>query len=63
MTLMIPAQMGPSTPHSEKTFFTELRDDPATDDWTALHSLNIVRHHNKLEGECDMVVLVPERGI
>ena len=63
MTLMIPAQMGPSTPHSEKTFFTELRDDPATDDWTALHSLNIVRHHNKLEGECDMVVLVPDRGI
>jgi hypothetical protein len=63
MTLMIPAQMGPSTPHSERSFFVELRDDPATNDWTALHSLNLVRHHNKLEGECDMVVLVPNRGI
>lgn len=63
MTLMIPNQMGPKTPNSEKNFFRELRDDPKTDHWIALHSLNLVRHKTQAEGECDMVVLIPDHGV
>lgn len=63
MTIMIPDHIAPGTPSSERHFFRNLKDDPDTDGWIALHSLNLARHKTKLEGECDMVVIVPKKGI
>ena len=47
----------------ERTLFCRLRDDPATDGWTVLHSLNIARHVSQVEGEIDFVILVPNLGV
>ena len=63
MTVMIPDHYSLKTPSGEKKFFNELKADPHTDGWVALHSLNIAKHKTKTEGECDMVLMIPGHGI
>lgn len=60
---MIPPGFSPNTPVGERELFNKLRTDPGSDGWVVLHSLDIKKHRSKIEGELDMVVLVPELGI
>lgn len=60
---MIPPYYSQNTSRGEKDLFQKLQKDPLTKDWVVLHSLDIKKHHSKIEGELDMVVLVPEQGI
>ena len=60
---MIPPNCPTSTPRGERDLFHRLEKDPATKDWVVFHSLDIKKHRSKIEGELDMVLLVPEHGI
>jgi hypothetical protein len=60
---MIPPACATKTPVGEKDLFNKLRDDPDTAGWVVLHSLDLKRHQSKIEGELDMVVLVPGQGV
>ncbi len=63
MAKMIPPTFSSGTPLGEIEFFKKLRDDPGCDGWVALHSLDLKKHITKVEGELDMVILVPEHGV
>ena len=63
MAKMIPPTFSSNTPLGEIEFFKKLRDDPGCDGWVALHSLDLKRHLTKIEGELDMVILIPDQGI
>jgi len=64
MARMIPPYYDPaSTPPGEREVFERLRDDPATSDWIALHSLAVAEHPRQIQGEVDFVVLVPGVGV
>lgn len=64
MARMIPPVIDPDTKSDgEKDVFTRLRDDPATEDWTVLHSLDIAHHLTQIEGEIDFVVIMPGMGV
>jgi hypothetical protein len=47
----------------EKLLFARFRDDPGTKGWVVLHSLGVVKHPKRLEGEIDFVVIVPGEGV
>lgn len=64
MARMIPPVIDPDTPsRSEIDIFRRLRDDPQTQEWTVLHSLNVANHRSQVEGEIDFVIIVPNKGI
>ena len=63
MARMIPAECGVFTPVGEKELFNKLKLDPNTESWVVLHSLDLKKHISKIEGELDMVILVPLLGI
>lgn len=63
MARMIPPACPAKTPAGEKDLFNKLRDDPDTVGWVVLHSLDLKKHKSKIEGELDMVVLVPGQGV
>lgn len=63
MARMIPPACATKTPLGEKDLFNKLRDDPDTAGWVVLHSLDLKKHQSKIEGELDMVVLVPGHGV
>lgn len=63
MARMIPPGCPVKTPIGEKDLFNKLKDDPDTAGWVVLHSLDIKKHKTKIEGELDMVVLVPGQGV
>lgn len=64
MARMIPPRVDGTTPRSERRVFELLREDPATADWTVLHSLGLARRGVRQPyGEIDFVVLVPGKGI
>lgn len=63
MARMIPPACAAKTPAGERELFDRLRSDPATSGWVVFHSLDIKKHQSKIEGELDMVVLVPGLGI
>lgn len=63
MARMIPPYISSGAPTGEKHLFEKLRDDPAAVDWVVFHSLDIKKHQTKIEGEIDMMVLVPGVGI
>lgn len=63
MARMIPPACPAKAPLGEKELFDKLRDDPDTAGWVVLHSLDLKKHKSKIEGEIDMVVLVPDHGI
>ena len=64
MARMIPAFL-PKDLRSpaEPLVFEALRDDPATVDWTVLHSVDIARHVSRPFGEADFVVIIPGWGL
>lgn len=63
MARMIPPACLAKTPMGEKELFNKLRDDPNTVGWVVLHSLDVKKHKTKIEGELDMVVIVPGQGV
>ncbi len=64
MAKMIPAQMdSDGISMAERRVFGLLETDPATKDWTALHSLGLARRVGGPYGEIDFVVIVPAEGI
>lgn len=63
MARMIPPDCPPDTPAGEAILFNKLRDDPDTEGWVVLHSLELRKHRTKTEGEIDMVILAPGLGV
>ena len=64
MAKLIPDQIASSTrSEAERRLFELFRDDAGTATWTVLHSLNLSKRENKLFGEIDFVVLIPNIGI
>ncbi len=64
MAKMIPAQMdNKGISMAEQRVFGLLESDPATKDWTVLHSLGLARRADGPYGEIDFVVVVPTEGI
>jgi len=63
MARMIPPVCTDGTPSGERYLFNKLKATQETADWVVLHSLHVRRHLKKIEGELDMVVLVPGAGI
>ncbi len=49
--------------NGEREVFRLIRDDPATEGWTVLHSLDLAQHRTQLAGEVDFVVIVPRLGV
>jgi hypothetical protein len=47
----------------EFDLWLRLRDDSATKDWIVLHSLDIANHVQKVCGELDFVVIIPQLGV
>ncbi|WP_168175495.1 ATP-binding domain-containing protein [Methylocaldum sp. 14B] len=62
MARMIPPDIPSDAPAGEAILFNKLRDDPGTEGWVVLHSLELRRHRTKAEGEIDMVILAPGLG-
>ncbi len=62
MAKMIPAWID-SQSTAENRVFDLLASDPATEDWTVLHSLGLSRTAKWPYGEIDFVVIVPHEGI
>lgn len=64
MSRMIPPVIPDSCPSlGEKEIFSQLRDDPNTNNWIVLHSLDIAQHVRQLSGEADFVIIVPSLGV
>ncbi|GCE12503.1 nuclease-related domain-containing DEAD/DEAH box helicase [Tengunoibacter tsumagoiensis] len=63
------ARMIPPTYHintsskGEVEVFRRLRDDPKTQNWIVLHSLDVANHQKQISGEIDFVVIIPNRGV
>lgn len=47
----------------EKMIFDMFKKDSFTEDWIVLHSLNLSQHTNRLYGEIDFLLLIPNAGI
>lgn len=62
MAKMIPDWID-SESSAENRVFDLLASDPATKDWTVLHSLSLSRTEKWPYGEIDFVVIVPREGI
>jgi hypothetical protein len=60
---MMPAFCPDDAPPGEKAVYAALRDANGTDDWSVLHSLGIANPVEKVQGEADFVVIVPDIGI
>lgn len=61
---MIPPSIPADTKSpGEVEVFVGLRDDPLTENWTVLHSLDLSDHVRQVRGEADFVVVIPDRGI
>lgn len=64
MARMIPPEVysGCRSP-GEREIFLRIKDDPHTQDWTVLHSLDIASHVRNISGEVDFVAIIPAKGI
>lgn len=60
---MIPRVCPDDAPPGEKNVFRRLRDDPDTEGWVVLHSLDLARHVSQVAGEADFIVIVPGMGL
>jgi DNA polymerase III delta prime subunit len=60
---MIPPQIAARAPKGEQLLFRKLKDEPSTKDWVVFHSFDIRRHATRIEGEADLVVVVPGQGV
>lgn len=61
---MIPPLLSPGCASpGERDIFYRLKDDPQTQNWTVLHSLDIAHHTKQISGEADFIILVPGKGV
>lgn len=58
---LIPSYIEESTSPGERIVFSNLQN--ATNDWVALHSLDLAPFNNDIRTEIDFVVLIPKHGI
>ena len=63
MAKMIPPHWHDDTPRSEQRVFSLLQNEPQTENWVVLHSLNLKQSGNQPYGEVDFVVLIPGAGV
>jgi hypothetical protein len=64
MARMIPPYISPEVKSTgEKQIFELFKNDPVTESWIVLHSLNLSQHTRRLYGEIDFLVLAPGLGI
>jgi len=64
MAKMVPARIDDDEVSAgERRVFGLLENDPATTDWTVLHSLGVARRATGPYGEIDFVVIVPGEGV
>lgn len=64
MARMIPPQVhSDCVSAGEREVFVRLRDDPATAEWTVLHSLDVAKHRQQVSGEIDFLVIIPGSGV
>lgn len=64
MARMIPPILPENTPSpGEKEVYRRLRQDPDTEGWTVLHSLDTAQHVKQVFGEIDFVIIVPHKGV
>lgn len=64
MAKMIPARINNDRVSAgERRVFGLLENDPATTDWTVLHSLGIARRPTGPYGEIDFVTIIPGEGV
>jgi RecA/RadA recombinase len=63
MARMIPPLIPADTPAGEKLMLRKLKEDPSAKDWVVFHSVDIRKHFKRLEGEADLVVVVPGYGV
>lgn len=63
MAKMIPPHWHDKTPRSEQSVFRLLQNDPLTEDWVVLHSLNLKQSGARPYGEVDFVVLIPGAAV
>ncbi len=64
MARMIPPHISPDCPSpGEIKLFHKIRNEHGTEDWIILHSLDISNHIKQVSGECDFVVIIPQKGI
>ena len=60
---MIPPITGGLKYEGEMEVALRLQNDPATEKWAVLHSLDIAHHRSQVAGECDFVIIIPGRGV
>jgi len=61
---MIPPVLPPDTSSTgEREVYRRLSEDPQTDGWTVLHSLDTARHVKQVFGEIDFAIIVPHKGV
>ena len=63
MARMIPTFPVTTGSPGEPEIFVRLRDDPGTQTWTVLHSVDIAKHRSQVSGEADFIILVPNKGV
>lgn len=61
---MIPPVIGEETSSpGERDLFKKFRNEPGTENWVILHSLDLPRHRRQIMGEIDFVIIVPGMGV
>ncbi len=63
MARMIPPVTRTCRYDGEREIALRIQNDPATEDWHVLHSLDIADHRSQVAGECDFVIIIPGRGV
>lgn len=64
MAKMYPAHVFSGTKsRGELEIFRRLKDDPLTEHWIILHSLDVVKHRSQIFGEIDFLIIVPTKGV
>jgi hypothetical protein len=64
MAKMVPPYLTEDTRSlGERTLFHKFKEDPDTDGWIVLHSLDVANHKKRLSGELDFIVIIPGQGV
>jgi len=63
MARMVPPVLSNYRYDGEREIALKLQSDPATENWTILHSLDIASHQSQVAGECDFVIIIPGKGV
>ncbi len=63
MARMIPPVMNSYRYDGEREIALRLQNDPMTENWSVLHSLDIADHRSQVAGECDFIIIIPGKGV